>query len=79
MPGHTRWSDIRARIFETPEGREAYAERRRALALGMQTRHLRELQDLSQAELARRAGMIQSAIARIDAGEADPKLSFPRW
>jgi DNA-binding XRE family transcriptional regulator len=48
-------------------------ERRRQLCLEMRER--REAIPVSQAKLARRIGTSQPAIARLEAGLADPKLS----
>jgi transcriptional regulator with XRE-family HTH domain len=42
--------------------------------LGKQLRALREAQHLSQAELARRMGSTQPAIARLEAGRVAPSL-----
>ena len=54
--------------------RAAYDAAGRAIALGEQVRRLREQQGLSQAELARRMGTRQPAIARLEAGGVDPTI-----
>ncbi|HEX5744590.1 MAG TPA: helix-turn-helix transcriptional regulator [Archangium sp.] len=46
------------------------------LALARQVRELREQQNLSQAELAARAGTKQPAIARIESGKVLPRLDL---
>jgi DNA-binding XRE family transcriptional regulator len=46
------------------------------LGLGRQVRALRVRRDLSQADLAKRAGTGQASIARIESGRAIPKLEL---
>jgi transcriptional regulator with XRE-family HTH domain len=71
-----RWEDIKARDSDvnTPDYRDAYAQARRDLMLGMRVRELREGAGLSQSELARRTGTRQPNIARLEAGGGIPKL-----
>jgi DNA-binding XRE family transcriptional regulator len=55
-----------------PAASAGYERARRAFELGEQLRALREAQHLSQAELARRMGSTQPAIARLEAGRVAP-------
>lgn len=53
-------------------GVEAVAERRRFLR---RLASLRVEADINQAEMARRMGTLQPAVARLESGDIDPKLS----
>ncbi|MGH2585524.1 MAG: helix-turn-helix domain-containing protein [Dehalococcoidia bacterium] len=75
MAQHTRWSDLRSRLLNSPEAREAYDRAERAFQFGAAVRAAREAAGLSQSELARRMGTNQPAIARLEMGGVDPKLS----
>jgi len=55
--------------------REAYERAERAFQFGDRVRRAREEAGISQSELARRMGTNQAAIARIELGGVDPKLS----
>jgi transcriptional regulator with XRE-family HTH domain len=57
-----------------PGAREAYQAARLAFELGSGVRQLRQQRGWSQAELARAAGMTQSAVARFEAGGTVPTL-----
>jgi ribosome-binding protein aMBF1 (putative translation factor) len=72
---HTRWSDIRARRLPDPMASAAYLAADRAIRFGEMVRRAREAAGLSQSELGRRMGTNQAAIARLEAGGVDPKLS----
>lgn len=72
----TRWADVRRPESEwTPEFRRAYERARRAYELGCRVRELRLAAGLSQRELASQAGTSQPAIARLEAGGGEPRLS----
>ncbi len=71
---HRTWAAIKRERLAHPEAQAAYEAAGRAIALGEQVRRLREAQGLSQAQLARRMGTVQSVIARLEAGGVDPKL-----
>jgi ribosome-binding protein aMBF1 (putative translation factor) len=75
MTSHGRWADIKARRPHTPEMREAYERADRAIRFGEAVRVAREAAGLTQAELARRIGSTQPAMARLEMGGTDPKLS----
>lgn len=63
---------FRARMLEDPATSAAYEARRPIYAFALQLAELRHQKGLSQAALARRAGMKQSEVARIEAAEASP-------
>lgn len=53
---------------------QAYARKQLAMQLGDKIRVLREQHGWSQAELARRAGLKQPAVARLEVGGAEPRF-----
>lgn len=57
-----------------PGAAEAYDAARLAFELGRAVRELRERRRWSQAQLAKAAGMTQSAVARFEAGGTVPTL-----
>jgi predicted transcriptional regulator len=59
----------------TPAMQETYDRAERAFQFGAQVRAAREAAGISQSELARRMGTNQAAIARLELGGVDPKLS----
>ena len=69
-----RWEDLRQERLAAPAASAGYERTRRAFELGEQIRALREAQHISQAELARRMGSTQPAIARLEAGRVSPSL-----
>ena len=72
--GRTDWEEVRARRMAEPGAAEAYDAARLAFTLGAKVRQLRGQSGWSQTELARRAGMTQSAVARFEAGGTVPTL-----
>ncbi len=68
------WSALRDRRMAEPGAQEAYHTTRLAYELGRTVRHLRQERGWSQTELARAAGMTQSAVARFEAGGTVPTL-----
>ena len=57
-----------------PGAQDAYEAARLAFELGATVRGLREAKAWSQTQLAREAGMTQSAVARFEAGGTIPTL-----
>jgi ribosome-binding protein aMBF1 (putative translation factor) len=75
MPAeHPSYEEL-ARLRRTSEEcREGYAEARRAFLVGRAVRERRLAMNLSQVELAARAGMTQPALSRLEAGGAVPTI-----
>ena len=74
MSRRDRWEELRHARLASPAASAGYQRAQRAFELGEQLRTLREAQHLSQAELARRMGSTQPAIARLEAGRVAPSL-----
>jgi ribosome-binding protein aMBF1 (putative translation factor) len=62
-------------VGNSEDGRAAYGRAQRLFDLGAQVRALRLRKGLIQADLARRAATSQAAIARIEVGGPEPRLS----
>jgi len=69
----TSWSELRDQLG-IDRAHPAYQAARIAFELGASVRTLREQREWSQTELATRAGMTQSAVARFEAGGTVPTL-----
>ena len=74
MADRAGWKELRDRRMSEPGAQESYQATRLAYELGRRIRALRELRAWSQSELARAAGMTQSAVARFEAGGTVPTL-----
>ncbi|MEU4776685.1 helix-turn-helix transcriptional regulator [Micromonospora sp. NPDC023633] len=74
MSDRVDWNDLRDRRMAEPGAAEAYEATRIAFELGQEVRHLRKRNGWSQSQLARSAGMTQSAVARFEAGGTVPTL-----
>ncbi len=74
MRERVTWQELRSTRPDTPEYHAAYDRARRAFELGAAVRRLREERGISQSELARRIGWKQPALARLEAGGAEPRL-----
>ena len=74
----TRLKDLKARFMEDPEFREAYARADDEFTLIEALVRARTAAKLTQAELARRLGTTQSAIARLEAGRVSPSFATLR-
>lgn len=64
-------ADVKAELLKDPEFRRVYEESEPADQLA----RLRILRGLTQQEMADRAGMTQSIVARVESGRANPSLS----
>ena len=64
-------ADVKAELLKDPEFRKVYEESEPAYQLA----RLRILRGLTQQELAERAGMTQSVVARVESGRANPSLT----
>ncbi|MFC9911820.1 helix-turn-helix domain-containing protein [Streptomyces sp. NPDC127197] len=73
---HSQWKTRRTRklLGEQVEESAAYVEAGYAFALGQAVHDRRRELGLSQAELARRAGMTQPQISNIEGGDSVPTL-----
>ncbi|MEU6412125.1 helix-turn-helix transcriptional regulator [Microbispora sp. NPDC046933] len=74
MSEQVSWRELRDRRMSEPGAVEAYEAARLAFALGKTVRAMRETRGWSQSDLARIAGMTQSAVARFEAGGTVPTL-----
>ena len=74
MADRGSWRTLKASCPDTPERRRGYEQARRAFNLGVQVRSLRESCGVSQTELARRMGVKQPVVARIEAGGFQPRI-----
>ncbi|XVQ85159.1 helix-turn-helix domain-containing protein [Microbispora siamensis] len=74
MSEQESWRELRNRRMREPGAVEAYEAARLAFELGKTVRAMRETRGWSQSDLARVAGMTQSAVARFEAGGTVPTL-----
>lgn len=68
------WTEFRRELLEDPATRAAYEARKPAFQFAVQLAELRRQKGLSQAALAKLAGMTQPEVARLEAAEASPTL-----
>ena len=74
----TNLKDLKARCMEDPEFREEYTRVDEEYALIEALVRARSAANLTQAELARRLGTTQSAIARLEGGRVSPSFATLR-
>jgi ribosome-binding protein aMBF1 (putative translation factor) len=75
MTERRTWSELRETRLSEPEAQQAYETAKRAVQIGDEVRRLRMERGLSQNELAKRVGLSQSVVARLEAGGVEPRLS----
>ncbi|WNZ10707.1 helix-turn-helix transcriptional regulator [Streptomyces sp. 11x1] len=68
------WNELRDEALASPAARGAYDAARIRFELGRAVRERREALGMTQAQLAQRAGMLQPAVARFEAGGTMPTL-----
>lgn len=68
------WKSMRSELLNDPEARASYEATRIRFELGEAVRGRREELGLTQAELARRAGLKQPAVARLEMGGTMPSI-----
>lgn len=74
----TKLRDLKKRWMEDPGFREEYARADEEYALVEALVRARAAANLTQAELARRLGTTQSAVARLEGGRVSPSFSTLR-
>ena len=74
----TKLGDLKSRLMEDPEFQEEYARAEEEYALVEQLVRARTAAKLTQAELARRLGTTQSAVARLEGGRVSPSIATLR-
>ena len=77
MAGHSRWKTLQAkRLAQTGDvvGHPEYEQADRDLRLDDQLRAIRRSRNLTQKEVAERAGMSQRALSRIELGGGVPDI-----
>jgi ribosome-binding protein aMBF1 (putative translation factor) len=75
MAAHTTWRQLKQAQPESPAARHGYERARSAYTLGKKVREAREARGWSQAQLAARVGISQPAIARLELGSTEPRVS----
>ncbi|WP_406319015.1 helix-turn-helix domain-containing protein [Streptosporangium sp. NBC_01639] len=78
MAGHSTWKTLKAkRLLEAAaEEHPEYTRAVRDMDLGDRLREVRVARNLTQAEVARRAGISQPALSRIELGGGVPTLEM---
>lgn len=66
------WDRLEEELLEDPETRAAFEKQRPAFELASKLIELRTILGLTQRELAKRAGMTQPEIARLESGTIEP-------
>lgn len=74
----TKLSDLKARLMQNPEFREAYAQADADYGLIEQMIAARTAAQMTQAQLALKLGTTQSAIARLEGGKVSPSVATLR-
>ncbi|MDH7578298.1 MAG: helix-turn-helix transcriptional regulator [Bacillota bacterium] len=71
-----KWNDFKNKLMEDPTFRQAYEDLEPEYQLVRAIIEQRKLKGMTQAELARKVGTHQSAIARLESGTYNPSLQF---
>ena len=74
----TRIADLKRRLMDDPEFRAQYEKADAEFALIEALIHARASANMTQADVARRIGTTQSAIARLEGGGVSPSVSTLR-
>ncbi|WP_337183240.1 helix-turn-helix transcriptional regulator [Shinella sp.] len=74
----TKIADLKKKLMDNPEFRQEYEKADAEFGLIETLVHARTKAKLSQAEIAKRIGTTQSAIARLEGGGVSPSLSTLR-
>ena len=72
----TDWKDLRRELLADPETKREYDKLAPKYALISEVISARIKANLTQKELAERAGIKQSAIARLEGGNSNPTFEF---
>ena len=70
------WKTVRKELLKDPEVAREYEKLRPRYELISQLIGIRAKRGLTQSQLAKRMGTKQSAIARIEGGNANPSIAF---
>jgi len=71
---HPSWREVRDTFLADPDVQQAYQDLAPRFSVVRQLIALREQHGWTQRELADRAGMKQSQLARLETGQVEPKL-----
>lgn len=71
-----KWEEFKNKLMAEPAFRQAYDDLEPEYQLIKSIIEQRKLKGISQAELARKMGTRQSAIARLESGTYNPSLRF---
>lgn len=74
----TNYSDLKAQMLKDPEVSRYYKELGPEFAVVRAIIKRRLQKELTQAQLAKKIGTKQSAVARLESGHYNPSLSFLR-